>query len=105
MNRKNFIIASCFLIASLFAGAFATLIANNSVSIVGNAFKLSASAHTHSGNHYIGKAATCTEDGIREYWISCDTHEVFFDPNSEEVLNGSWVDTGLTGDHGIGGGE
>lgn len=59
--------------------------------------------HQHVGNHYVEKPATLEEDGIKEYWVCCICHEHFFDGDSDDVLNGSWSETGMTADHGSGG--
>lgn len=101
--RKKTSLKLLTLISTLTFGILSVVTVNDfMIRNVKNIFG-SVASHTHNGNHYIGKEATCTEDGALEYWVCCDCHQVFFDSNSSDVLTGQWTDTGCTGDVGIGG--
>lgn len=61
-------------IVSLFTGlAFAI-----GATVIGSGSMFSAKAADFVGNHYTAREATFSQSGCCEYWIDCNTHEMFF---------------------------
>ena len=65
---------------------------NESNSSFDSSIEESSISYAHTGKHYKDHPATCTEDGIREYWECDECHGVFFDGKGEDVLDGLWED-------------
>ena len=73
MNRKKQCLLACMAVVGGFSMLFSVLFSNNSIvlqNVLGN-------DNTEWG-HYNGVSSAFDKKGIREYWISCDTHEVVF---------------------------
>ena len=79
MKKKSFLVGSTLAVAA----------AGLTLAAVGIRQRVSVTVGSEpGGNHYAQKLATTSESGWKEYWISCETGEVFL----EEPASGVWVD-------------
>ena len=79
-NKTIVMVASILGIVSLLA-----------VALGKNASYSLGAADGDYGNHYLEKSPTCTDPGVKEYWISCVNSQIYFD----EPATGNWEDKGV----------
>ena len=81
MNKKKIILCTAFFTATLAVGVVAA-------TARGGLLKFARSEDNALWRHYSAVAPTFDKGGIREYWVSCESHEhQFVAPSSSNIVN------------------
>lgn len=84
-----------FIGAAILAGAAIMVGTLNHTNLTNGFIGLNAEHHTCSGNHYNHLSPTIGEYGVKEYWVCCECHEIYYStkyiPNYDPA---NWVDNG-----------